>query len=191
MKIDTKDLVKKSELFALDVAEQISRISLQPFLETSFHCSEFRDKKVLKKHLHRISKNDYPLIYVLEVRSTAKVKTLLKAFEDFHALNLLKTKNKDRVNLSKYNKKPSGILYVGSSTTDFRKRVKEHLGTQSSRTYAMHLCKWDGTLDYEVKISAFQVISLSNALVERFIVEILEQQLWDVLQPVFGKRSGL
>ena len=48
MKIDTKDLVRKSERFALDLSQQISQIRLKPFLETSFHCSEFRDKKVLK-----------------------------------------------------------------------------------------------------------------------------------------------
>lgn len=191
MKIDTKDLVRKSERFALDVSQQISQITLKPFLETSFHCSEFRDKNVLKKHLHRIAKSGYPLIYVFEIKSATKVKTLLKAFEAYHARNLLKAKNRDRVNLSKYNRKSSSVLYVGSSTTDFRKRVKDHLGTQSSRTYAMHLCKWDGDADYEVAISAYQVISQSDQAVERFIVEILEQQLWDVLQPVFGKRSGL
>ncbi|ABQ06019.1 MULTISPECIES: hypothetical protein [Flavobacterium] len=191
MKIDTKDLVGKSERFALDVAQQISQITLEPFLETSFHCSEFRNSKVLGKHLHRIAKSDYPLIYVFEIKSASKVKAMLKAFEAYHALNLLKTKNRDRVNLSKYNKKTSTILYVGSSTTDFRKRVKDHLGTQSSRTYAMHLCRWDGDADYEVSISAYQVISQSNQAIGRFIVEILEQQLWDALQPVFGKRSGL
>jgi hypothetical protein len=55
----------------------------------------------------------------------------------------------------------------------------------------LHLCKWDSNLDYELKVSIFEVVSDSNEIVERFIVEILEQQFWDKLKPVFGKRSGL
>ena len=31
MKIDTKDIVKQSEKFALNVADQISKITVQPF----------------------------------------------------------------------------------------------------------------------------------------------------------------
>lgn len=55
----------------------------------------------------------------------------------------------------------------------------------------MHLCKWDNSLDYELKVSTFEVVSENSEKVERFIVEILEQQFWDNLEPIFGKRSGL
>jgi len=191
MKIDTKDIVKQSEKFALNVADQISKITVQPFCEISFHSLQFRDKATLKKHIDKIPKSDNPLIYILRVQSPKKVKRLIEYFEDYHSANKLKTKNKDRVNLSRYNKTSSDVLYVGSSTTDFRTRIKNHLGTEGTRVYSLHLCKWDNCLEYDLNIFAYEVISESNETIERFIVEILEQQFWDKLSPIFGKRSGL
>lgn len=191
MKIDTKDIVKQSEKFALNIADQFSKIAVKPFCEVSFHSLEFRDRTTLKKYIDKIPKNNNPLIYVLQVQSQKKLKRLIECFEDYHSANKLKVKNKDRVNLSKYNRTSSDILYVGSSTTNFKTRIKNHLGTEGTRTYSLHLCKWDNNLDYSVKISTYEVIPENEEVIERFIVEILEQQFWDKLSPIFGKRSGL
>src|SRR5690606_13921866 len=130
-----------------------SKITVKPFCEISFHSSEFRDKTILKKHLHKIPKSDNPLIYVLHVQSSKSTETLIESFEGYHSENKLKTKNRDRVNLSKYNKTSSNVLYVGSSTTDFKTRIKNHLGTEGTRVYSLHLCKWDNCLDYNLNIS--------------------------------------
>lgn len=188
MKIDTKEIVKQSERFTLNIADQISKITVKPFCEISFHSLEFRDKTTLKKHIDKIPKSNNPLIYVLQVQSSKKLQKLI---ENYHSANKLKTKNKDRVNLSRYNKTLSDVLYVGSSTTDFKTRIKNHLGTEGTRVYSLHLCKWDNCLEYDLKIFAYEVISESDETIERFIVEILEQQFWDKLSPIFGKRSGL
>ncbi|KUJ56104.1 hypothetical protein [Chryseobacterium aquaticum] len=191
MKIDTKDIVKQSENFTLNIADQISKIRVQPFCEISFHSLEFRDRTTLKKYIDKIPKSNNPLIYVLQVQSSKKIKRLIEYFENYHSTNKLKTKNKDRVNLSRYNKTLSDILYVGSSTTDFKTRIKNHLGTEGTRVYSLHLCKWDNCLEYDLNIFAYECISDSDETIERFIVEILEQQFWDKLSPIFGKRSGL
>ncbi|GAA6765683.1 hypothetical protein AAFH68_16210 [Flavobacterium sp. CGRL1] len=191
MKIDTQDIVRQSELFAINAAEQISKITLKPFFETSFHSSEFRDKSTLKGHLHKIPENRYPLIYVFEIQSAENARTLIGQFEDFYLENKRKTDRIEKIKLSKYNKRFSNVLYVGSSTTDFKTRIKYHLGTEAGGVYSMHLSKWDNSFEYDLKISAYQVISQSGQIVERFIVEIIEQQIWDKLNPVFGKRSGL
>ncbi len=191
MKIDTKDIVQQSEKFALNVANQISKITVQPFCEISFHSSQFRDKATLKNHIDKIPKSNNPLIYILRVQSPKNVKRLIEYFESYHSANKLKTKNKDRVNLSRYNKTSSDILYVGSSTTDFKTRIRNHLGTEGTRVYSLHLCKWDNCLEYDLGIFAYEVISENDETIERFIVEILEQQFWDKLCPIFGKRSGL
>lgn len=191
MRIDTQNIVKQSELFALDVAKQISKITLEPFFETSFHCSEFRNKATLKEQLHKIPKNIYPLIYVFEVTFPQNVRMLMELFEGFYLQNKDKANSNKKVKLSKYNKRFSTVLYVGSSTTDFKTRIKNHLGTEGAGVYSLHLSKWDNSLQYDLKISAYQVISQTEQIVERFIVEILEQQIWDELKPVFGKRSGL
>jgi hypothetical protein len=191
MKIDTKEIVKQSERFTLNIADQISKITVKPFCEISFHSLEFRDRTTLKKHIDKILKSNNPLIYVLQVQSSKKLQKLIENFENYHSANKLKTKNKDRVNLSRYNKTLSDVLYVGSSTTDFKTRIKNHLGTEGTRVYSLHLCKWDNCLEYDLKIFAYEVISESDETIERFIVEILEQQFWDKLSPIFGKRSGL
>ncbi len=191
MIVDTKAIVKQSEIFALNLVKQISKITVRPFQEITFHSSEFRDNMTLKAHLHKIPKSNYPLIYIIQVQSPTSLKKLIEHFEGYHTINNTKTKNKDRVNLSRYNKTPSKVLYVGSSTTDFKTRIKNHLGTEGTRVYSLHLCKWDNCLDYKLKVSAFEVVSDNEEVVERFIVEILEQHFWDKLKPVFGKRSGL
>lgn len=191
MKIDPQDIVKQSELFALNAAEQISKITLEPFFHTTFHSSEFRSRFSLKEHLHKIPKNKHPLIYVFEIQSPESIKLLMEYFEGFYLENKLKTKSNEKIKLSKYNKRLSNILYVGSSTTDFKTRIKNHLGTEGPGVYSLHLSKWDNSFEYDLKISAYQVISQSEQTAERFIVEILEQQIWDTLAPIFGKRSGL
>lgn len=191
MKIDTKQIVTQSEEFAMNIAKQVSKITIKPFCEISFNSLEFRDRTTLKKHIDKIPKSNNPLIYVFQVQSSKKLKKLIENFENYHSANKLKTKNKDRVNLSRYNKTLSDVLYVGSSTTDFKTRIKNHLGTEGTRVYSLHLCKWDNCLEYDLKIFAYEVISESDETIERFIVEILEQQFWDKLSPIFGKRSGL
>jgi len=191
MKIDSEHIVKQSEEFALNIAKQISKIAVRPFCEISFHSSEYRDRKTLSNYLHKIPKSDNPLIYIIQIKSPKILSTLIDYFEDYQSANKLKVKNKDRVNLSRYNKTSSDILYVGSSTTDFKTRIKNHLGTEGNRVYSLHLCKWDNCLEYDLNIFAYEVISESNEIIERFIVEILEQQFWDKLSPIFGKRSGL
>lgn len=191
MIIDSEHIVKQSEEFALNIAKQISKITVRPFCEISFHSSEYRDRETLSNYLHKIPKSDNPLIYIIQIKSPKILSTLIEYFEDYQSANKLKVKNKDRVNLSRYNKTSSDILYVGSSTTDFKTRIKNHLGTEGTRVYSLHLCKWDNCLEYDLNIFAYEVISESNEIIERFIVEILEQQFWDKLSPIFGKRSGL
>lgn len=191
MKIVTKEIIKQSATFANNLAKQISRITIKPFQEVVFKSTEFRDKATLKGYLSKIDKSNHPLIYIIRLQSKGKMKLLIQRFESYHATNKTKTKNVDRVNLSRYNRTNSDVLYVGSSTTNFLTRIKNHFGTEGTRVYSLHLCKWDDCLEYNIAISTYEVISETNETVERFIVEILEQQFWDMLKPVFGKRSGL
>lgn len=191
MKIDSENIVSQSKAFALNIAKQISKITVKPFCEITFHSSEFRNRETLAEHLYKIPKSRFPLIYSIEVQSQRERSKLIEYFENYHSSNKLKVKNKDRVNLSRYNRTSSSTLYVGSSTTDFKTRIKNHLGTEGTRVYSLHLCKWDNALEYDLTISVYEVISENDEETERFIVEILEQQFWDILNPIFGKRSGL
>jgi hypothetical protein len=191
MKIDTNEIQLLSQVYVRDLTEKIASCTVRPFQELYFNSSEFKTKEVLKEHIAKISKTKNPLIYIIEVSSEDKLPLLIRSFEDFRETNIERIKNKDRVNHSRYNMNSSTVLYVGSSTTKFETRMRHHFGVMANRTYSLHLCKWDGDLDYDLRIRTFEVISTTGEKPSRFVVEIIEQQFWDKLKPVFGKRSGL
>lgn len=187
MEINTKVILEKSKRSLLLLTEQLDTVEIEAFQDFELKSSEFRTMVSFEKATSFLCKNDTPIIYNIELTDTEKRKKLLKAFESFSKLNKTKTKNENRLNHSKDNKRDSTTLYVGSSTSNFKSRLKDHLGVKKSvRTYAMHLSKWDDGMDYTIRIKTYKL-----SKTERIVVEIIEQQIWDQLQPVFGKRSGL
>lgn len=76
---------------------------------------------------------------------------------------------------------PSQVMYVGSSTTGVKKRIEQHLGDGSAKTYALHLKHW---FEGEYKITVKVYDEPINVL------QILEDALSYELQPAFGKRGG-
>ena len=98
-------------------------------------------------------------------------------------------KNKPRIlgkthNTSRFNKDHnSKTLYVGSSK-DINSRIKQHLGDGNKRTYSLDLIRWLPK-GIDLKLDIF-----SMNLQEQDVIEIVEQGIWDELQPMFGKRSA-
>lgn len=100
-------------------------------------------------------------------------------------------KEKTFIELSKYKSKkqracprlnaPSQVLYVGSSTTDIRKRIEQHLGDGPKGTYALHLKHWFNG-EYKITIKVYE------EPIE--VVQIIEDSLSHELAPAFGKRGG-
>lgn len=77
--------------------------------------------------------------------------------------------------------KPNSVLYVGSSTTNLKKRLEEHRGNGHPETYALHLNHWfEG--NYEILVKEYNV--------HRRVLQILEDNLSNQLQPAFGKLGG-
>ena len=76
---------------------------------------------------------------------------------------------------------PSPVLYVGSSTTDVAKRIRENLGRGHAKTYALHLEQW---FKHAPKIT----VRIYNEPAE--VLQIIEDDLADALKPAFGKRGG-
>ena len=76
---------------------------------------------------------------------------------------------------------PSKIMYVGSSTTGVKSRIKQHLGEGNKGTYALHLKHWfDG--DYKITIMEFDKA--------RDVLQIIEDDISERLAPAFGKKGG-
>ncbi|MFM1911030.1 MAG: hypothetical protein RJB18_421 [Pseudomonadota bacterium] len=76
---------------------------------------------------------------------------------------------------------PSPVMYVGSSRTGIKKRISEHLGDGSKKTYALHLDCW---FKGKVKITIYVYQEAPEVL------QIIEDALSHQLSPAFGKRGG-
>lgn len=76
---------------------------------------------------------------------------------------------------------PSMVLYVGSSTTGVRKRIKEHMGLGNKATSALHLSHWFNG-KYKVTVKQYDV--------DHEVLQIIEDDLSDLLRPAFGKKGG-
>ena len=191
MIIDTEIILSRSKNTLLDLVENLKDIEIVPFYNFELNSAEYRTKQQLESSLI-LPKNKFSVVYIIEIFDISSKSTLIEQFATFSTQNKNKTKNKDRINHSKYNATDSLILYVGSTIKDFKSRLYDHLGLKKGlRTYSLHLSKWDNAIEYSIRISLYEIKYISHKIPERGIVELIEQQIWDQLQPTFGKRSGL
>ena len=191
--IQSQEIIKKSQQQLLQTAEKLNVIEIIPFHEKTLCSNDFRNIISFNKNVI-FPKSKHPLIYTIELTEVEKREILLSTFFNFSRLNKTKTKNLNRINHSKDNttNNNTNFLYVGSSTSDFIGRLKNHLGVRdSNRTYALHLSKWDNDLEYNIKIVVYQLKDKNEAAINNNVVELIEQQILDKLKPLFGKRSGL
>lgn len=76
---------------------------------------------------------------------------------------------------------PCSIMYVGSSTTGLKNRIKQHVGEGPAATYALNLKHWF-IGEYKVTVKIYDVP------IE--VLQIIEDALAYHLSPAFGKRGG-
>ena len=76
---------------------------------------------------------------------------------------------------------PSATMYVGSSTTGVKSRIKQHLGDGPKGTYALHLSEWFKG-EYRITILVYE------EPIE--VIQIIEDALSHKHNPAFGKRGG-
>ena len=192
--IQSKTVIKNAQNLLLQTANELETVEIIKFQEQIFRSSDFRNMIVYNEK-NTFKKSIFPVIYTIELINAKDRKKIVDIFKTFSLQNKDKTKSVDRINHSKDNTvgNPSLFLYVGSSTTDFVGRLKNHFGVKNSiRTYSLHLSKWDQNIDYQIKVCTYQVIGKDKEIdVKNLMVEILEQQIWDHCKPLFGKRSGL
>lgn len=137
-------------------------------------CKTAKSEKPVKEFfLKDISELDgiEQAIYIIEQTSGDIEDTFL----DF---SLYKDKNERKC--AKLNS-PSKTMYVGSSTTGIRKRIEQHYGNGNKGTYALHLKHWFNG-EYQIKIMVYNV--------EKAVIQIIEDNISDKLNPAFGKLGG-
>lgn len=116
-------------------------------------------------------KNIDKAIYVIEEINGDKEKT----FNNFIKYKSLKERNCPKEN------KPSNILYVGSSTTNVKSRIKQHIEEAPIKTYVLHMKHWF-VGEYKITILVY------NEPIE--VLQIIEDNISNNLKPAFGKMGG-
>jgi hypothetical protein len=76
---------------------------------------------------------------------------------------------------------PSIFLYVGSSVTKLKNRIKEHDGDGSPSTYALNLKHW---------FKGNKKITIKVYDQSREVLQLIEDALADDLKPAFGKKGS-
>ena len=74
---------------------------------------------------------------------------------------------------------PCSTLYVGSSTTGVKARIRQHLGDGYKGTSALHLQEWCKD-DYKIRVLVYPNV-------KREVLQIVEDSTSHELRPAFGK----
>lgn len=125
-----------------------------------------------------------PAIYCFEMERLELGEAMMRAFED-RLLTCPETQRAFRY--SRVNPTAgTTTLYVGSSKS-FASRFSQHLGrTGSPGTYSMRLANWATEIDASISVSVWTF----DTGISQAVLELYEQALWDLRQPLLGKRSG-
>lgn len=81
--------------------------------------------------------------------------------------------------------KPSHVFYVGSSQS-LEGRIKQHLGYATKSIFAMQLCHWLPDKDGVINIKAYGF----GKDVQQSLLQTIEDELWNKLQPMLGRQGA-
>ena len=122
-------------------------------------------------------KNNIPMIYIIKTKEKIDIEEVKKEKERLTADGF----GMFRINCKKIDNNPnqSKCLYVGSSKK-LRDRLKQHIGTNSKSTYALHLSKW--WKNKEIEIEIYEVVDFTN-------MQLYEDCLWQKYKPILGREG--
>jgi len=124
------------------------------------------------------SNDDNSFIYIIDAGAQVDLSACRKAFEKAKAQG---NRAYSRLNAESKSK----VFYVGSSRS-LSKRIKEHFGFGSKGTYALQMYYWARGIQGNTDI---QIYRFGNN-VSANAVQSIEDQLWEVHSPMFGRRGA-
>lgn len=95
-----------------------------------------------------------------------------------------KEREKNRRAYPRFNRQ-SEFLYIGSSF-NISQRFKEHLGYGSKKTYSIQLAHWASNLNLELDF----IYAKYPEDIAHDVIQVIEDTLWDILSPMFGRRGA-
>ena len=182
----TEAIVKKSiHRYAAEV-RAISRISFPESTKKTFQIPDLRRRSVAEVVLKSIGRKQTNIIYAIRIRdSSLSIDAISKRFGRWKEKNS-KAIHASMNNTQNINKNKSGTLYVGSSRSGFRDRMRKHIGTTNTRTYAMHLKEWLKSTPGHIEVEYFTF----EDKVSHLQLQVIEDSLWDYYSPIFGKKGA-
>ncbi|WP_228237262.1 hypothetical protein [Allomuricauda sp. M10] len=183
--IDSKVVLKETVANIVESLSELEKCSINKVKEFKISSEVLFSEMNLQVIFDELSKMKGRYIYIITSRGSDKsIETIKKTYSRFDISNKPRVSNVT-FNISRFNKKHhSKTLYVGTSKTICR-RIVQHLGYGSKRTYSLDLIHWFPK-NIDICLNIYQVSTKNH-----FVIELIEQAVWDMEKPLFGKRSGL
>jgi hypothetical protein len=120
-------------------------------------------------------------IYAIQAKPGMSPQKIRQTFVD--ASDRMK---RDGRNCSRLNEKHVADfwLYVGRSEK-LHSRMKEHFGHGSKSTYSLQMIHWSESLELQLELHCARY----REDIHDLVLQSLEDQLWDDLRPMFGRRG--
>ena len=185
----SKVITNKTNYFE-DVIQYLNIIENPIVNDFQFNIKDIGESHIalLAKIKQEIEPIDHYFIYIFswnyDQEPPGKLTKLLKA-EKIKSKNQKLSKNK--VSYCKINNiEKTCCLYVGGSRTGIIPRIKQHFGFANKQIYAMQLARWCKNTNLEIKLSILSFPKTINV----DIFQIIEDGLWEINKPLFGKKGA-
>ena len=186
---DIKQAVNAYKIKTLTAIKSACKTTLPEPIVLKF-CTQSIDSDEIKKLSQKIptggskEDTDSEFLYIYSISDDCNVSYLKidKAFKDGRDIQ----DQDGNKNLCQRNNFHEGTkaLYVGRSYKP-RERFKQHILKSPSKTYAIHFESWALNINLHVNLHIYQFKGLGD-----FTVQVIEDGLWDHLQPLLGKRGS-
>ena len=192
MEIDFKKIAKGYFQNKENLSKKVSQAAaeIKRFNYTPFHDYNL-DEEGLKKFALKNVLYFFEAINCKQVSPQEICNQIQKLKDDPANKTKLPKVNLDTALLSVGNRT---ILYVGKSNGNFNTRLKQHLGKESKKTYALHLSEWqnDKVLSkVKLKLHYLSIdlakYKLKNKIEENEFIEQLESILHSHFRPILGR----
>lgn len=164
----------------LELADRVTNVLPIKARSLRIHTHQLDPKiepKGLLGEVSALTRKNHSYLYYFEVLGNPDLAEIESTF-----LNA-KATERNRREYSRFIRQ-SKFLYVGSCFKIYQ-RFKEHLGYGSRSTYSLQLAHWAYNLNLELDF----IYAEYPQDIGRDILQVIEDTLWDKLQPMLGRRG--
>jgi len=186
---DFVDIINKRKIILtglINTLDSIKNDSLPKKHEITIEFNNRITEEKCTELFNGIETRKHSYLYTFEVTNkNYKFESLKRSLEKKKASN---KENKDvetKVSYCKINNTESkSCIYVGGCRTNIINRIKQHIGFGHTHTYSLRLKHWCSPLRLKLTLYEFS----KNVDTEAF--QQIEDEIWEKLKPMFGKKGS-